>query len=105
MSALEMRQILESTSIPTVLQKFVAREFAGCQEQVDTLPVRLHPTVRVSLCRQRDALPHSRIAARWQGAPERPPFAGFAGLPIRHHVVGGTEQLEVIQVINDGNSL
>src|SRR5208337_229767 len=105
MRLLKMREHLKLGAVPAMLDEFVAHKPAGREKQAHALPEGAQTAVNVGLGHQRQARAESRIAARPQRMPEGAAFARFADLSLRKQVVAGAEQLEIVQVIDDGNVL
>src|SRR5438445_13091045 len=82
---------------PPVRNQFVFYEFAGGEKARHATLVCSEPFVNVCLCRQDErGTASSRIAAFGCHVPKFPSAAFFASATMRHHVVAGAKQLEVI---------
>ena len=84
-------------SFPPIHDQFVFYELAGSEKARHATLVCSEPFVNVRLRRQHERGPASfRIAAFGRDVPELRSATFFASAAMRHHVVAGAKQLEVI---------
>ena len=102
---LKVRKHLEPPRIPSVFDKLVPHKFTGCKKAVHAFFVRSHPFVQVCLCHQSNPRAPSRIALLFQSMPEFTALARLASFSPQHQVVARTQNLEVVQVVDDRNLL
>src|ERR1700692_30699 len=101
MGGLKMWQHVKFVVVPSVFDKLFTDKLRGCQEQVNAFLVSSQPAVRIRFRRQHRPALDSRITRMSQGIPEPAAFTGLARFPLQYQVVGGTEQLEIVNVIHD----
>src|ERR1700719_892773 len=88
-----------------MLDKLVAYKLTWSKKAVDASPVGSDPFMDVRFRHQSYPRAPSRIALLLQRMPKVAPFACFTGLAAQHQVVAGAQHFEVIEVIDNGNSL
>src|SRR5437870_8788490 len=92
--------------LPPVRDQFLLYELAGSKEARHATLVCSEPFVNVRLRRQHERGPASfRIAAFGRDVPELRSATFLASAAMRHHVVAGAKQLEVILVIDDWHTM
>src|SRR5439155_16942172 len=103
---LEMWKDVNLLCFPPIHDQFVFYELAGSEKARYATLVCSELFVNICLCRQDECRSaSSRVAVFGRNVPEVPCAAFFASPAMRHHVVAGTKQLEVISVIDDWNAV
>ena len=103
--ALKMGQLSKTAAVPPMFDELVTDKPARRQKQIDALLIALHASMRVGFGGKRDPSSHPRVAVRRQSVPESAAFTPLACLTVGHHVVAGTQKLEIIEVIKHRNSM
>src|SRR5689334_7181277 len=84
----------------------LSHELAGRKQDVDTFVVSPKPLVQVGFCgKQQRRTTRPGIAAASHGSSKLTTAALLTSLTQRHHVVAGAEQLEVIEMVDNGHAL
>ena len=82
---------------PPIRDQFVFYELAGSEKARHAALVCSEPFVNICLRRQDErGSASSRVAVFGRNVPKFPSAAFFASAAMRHHVVAGAKQLEVI---------
>ena len=88
-----------------MLHELVAYKLAGREKKIHALAIGAEPAVNVGLGCESHPGTYSGIAFRGDHMPKSAALARFARLPLRNQVVAGTQQLEIIQVVEHRNIL
>ena len=101
-----MRKHLDSVRAPAELLQLRFHELAGSQEHVDTVAIGVKPLVQERFCRQnRRSGSSAVVAALRHDIPETVSVTALADFVVGNKVVVWAKQLEIVQVINDGNAM
>src|SRR5258706_2190485 len=100
-----MWKYLELRSIPSMCDEGIPHKLAWGKKTVHTFAVGTQPFVDVGLGGERNPRGHPRIALGLHHMPEAATLASFTSLSLRYKVVARAEELEIVQVINHGNTL
>src|ERR1700740_3302278 len=88
-----------------MFDKLVAHKLAGRQKAIHAFPVCPEPFMDVSLRYERYPRAQAGITLLLDRVPELAALAGLTGLPAQNQIVAGAQDLEIVQVIQDRNSL
>ena len=101
-----MRNHLDLVFVPVVLNQLVFHETAWDHKPVNALLIGSHPLMSVCFCGQNERRsPSSVVTSFGYDMPKTPAMAALANLSVGDHVVTGTYQFEVVQVVHNWNSL
>ena len=100
-----VRKHIDALSSPAVFDQLGAHKFTRRQEARHTFSVRSQTSVHVCFQRKNSARrAPAAITVFCHNIPETPALASLAYPSSRHQVVVRTQQFEIIQVIQNGNT-